>query len=298
MTSTVEYTATIEEVPPRRSEWRRLVRVFWRRKLAVVGLVIVLALIVVAIFGPLIAPYDPYKTNIGNKLAPPSSEHWFGTDAVGRDTLSRVVYGARTSLVVALGAVLLGAVIGQLLGLLAGFFGGWVSHVIMRLIDALMSIPMIVLALVISSVLGGGIKNVIIALAIGGIPGQCRMMCAQTMSVKENDYVLAGRTMGVSNWRIMLRHIYPNAFAPCLVIMTVSLGATILAEAGLSFLGAGINAPAAAWGSMIKDGYKYLLTNPVLSIAPGVFIMLAVFGFNMFGDGLRDALDPRLRGTL
>ena len=298
MASTVECLSTIEEVPPRRSEWRRLVRVFWRRKLAVVGLVIVLALIVVAIFAPLIAPYDPYKTDIGNKLAPPSSEHLLGTDAVGRDTLSRVVYGARTSLVVALGAVFLGAVVGQLLGLLAGFFGGWISHVIMRLIDALMSIPMIVLALVISSVLGGGIKNVIIALAIGGIPGQCRMMCAQTMSVKENDYVLAGRTMGVGNWRIMLRHIYPNAFAPCLVIMTVSLGATILAEAGLSFLGAGISAPSAAWGSMIKDGYRYLLTNPVLSIAPGVFIMLAVFGFNMFGDGLRDALDPRLRGAL
>ena len=169
---------------------------------------------------------------------------------------------------------------------------------IMRLMDAMMAIPMIVLALVISSVLGGGVRNVIIALAIGGIPGQCRMMCAQTLSVKENDYVMAGRTIGVGSWRMMLRHIYPNAFAPCLVMMTIAVGATILAEAGLSFLGAGINPPTAAWGSMIDGGYSYLSSDPILSIAPGVCIALIVFGFNMMGDGLRDALDPRLRGTV
>jgi peptide/nickel transport system permease protein len=297
MATTGECATTLDEAPPMRAEWKRLVRVFYRRKLAVVGLAIVLALIVVAIFAPLLAPYDPYDTEIGNKLAPPSSAHWLGTDAVGRDTLSRAIYGARTSLIVGICAVLLGAVIGQVLGLIAGFFGGWVSTVIMRFIDAMMSIPMIVLALVISSVLGAGLRNVIIALAIGGIPGQCRMMCAQAMSVKENDYVLAGRTIGVSSWRMMLRHVYPNAFAPCLVLMTIGVGATIMAEAGLSFLGAGISAPAAAWGSMIDGGYKYLLSNPILSIVPGIFIMLVVFGFNMFGDGLRDALDPRLRGT-
>jgi peptide/nickel transport system permease protein len=290
--------ATWDEAPAMQPEWRRLARVFFRRKLAVVGLVIVLGMIIVAIFAPLIAPHDPYATDLDIKLLHPSSEHWLGTDSVGRDTFSRVVYGTRTSLIVGICAVALGAIIGQLLGLLAGFFGGWVSTIIMRLIDAMMAIPMIVLALVISSVLGGGIKNVIIALAIGGIPGQCRMMCAQTMSVKQNDYILAGRTIGVGNWRMMLRHVYPNAFAPCLVLMTIGMGATILAEAGLSFLGAGIDAPTAAWGSMIRAGYKYLLTNPLLSIAPGIFIMLTVFGFNMFGDGLRDALDPHLRGTI
>jgi peptide/nickel transport system permease protein len=298
MTSMVEGVAAIEEGTARRPEWRRLARVFFRRKLAVAGLVILVGMIILAIFAPLIAPDDPYESDIANKLAPPSSEHWLGTDSVGRDTLSRCIYGARTSLLVALGAVALGAVIGQLLGLLAGFLGGWVATIIMRAIDALMAIPMLVLALVISAVLGGGIKNVIIALGIGGISGQCRMMCAQTMSVKQNDYILAGRTIGVGNWRTMLRHVYPNAFAPCLVLMTVAMGATILAEAGLSFLGAGIDAPTAAWGSMIRAGYKYLLTNPLLSIAPGIFIMLTVFGFNMFGDGLRDALDPHLRGTI
>ncbi len=298
MASMVEDIAAIDEGPARRPEWKRLARAFFRRKLAVLGLVLLVGMIFLAIFAPLIAPGDPYESDIVNKLAPPSSEHWLGTDSVGRDTLSRCIYGARTSLVVALGAVALGAVIGQLLGLIAGFFGGWVSTIIMRAIDALMAIPMLVLALVISAVLGGGVRNVIIALGIGGISGQCRMMYAQTMSVKQNDYVLAGRTIGVGNWRMMLRHIYPNAFAPCLVLMTVAMGATILAEAGLSFLGAGIDAPTAAWGSMIRGGYKYLITNPVLSIAPGIFIMLTVFGFNMMGDGLRDALDPRLRGTL
>jgi peptide/nickel transport system permease protein len=291
-------TATWDEVQSLQPEWKRLARVFLRRKLAVVGLAVILAMVIVAIFAPLIAPYDPYKTDLDNKLQHPSGEHWLGTDSVGRDVLSRCIYGARTSLIVGICAVCLGAVIGQLLGLLAGFFGGWIFTTIMRLIDAMMAIPMIVLALVISSVLGGGIKNVIIALAIGGIPGQCRMMCAQTLSVKQNDYVLAGRTIGVGNWRLMLRHIYPNAFAPCLVLMTIGMGATILAEAGLSFLGAGINPPTAAWGFMIKEGYTFLLSNPELSIAPGIFIALVVFGFNMLGDGLRDALDPRLRGTV
>lgn len=298
MANAGDYAATWEEAPALQPEWKRLVRVFLRRKLAVVGLALIVVMVLVAIFAPLIAPYDPYATDPENKLQHPSSEHWLGTDSVGRDTLSRCIYGARTSLVVGVSAVFLGAIIGQFLGLVAGFFGGWVSNVIMRLIDAMMAIPMIVLALVISSVLGGGAKNVIIALAIGGIPGQCRMMCAQALSVKQNDYVLAGRTIGIGTVRTMLRHVYPNAFAPCLVLMTIGMGATILAEAGLSFLGAGINPPTAAWGSMIKEGYGFLLTNPELSIAPGIFIMLVVFGFNMFGDGLRDALDPRLRGTI
>jgi peptide/nickel transport system permease protein len=161
-----------------------------------------------------------------------------------------------------------------------------------------MAIPMLVLALVISVVLGGGVRNVIIALGIAMTAGQCRMMCGQVLTVKQNDYVLAGRTIGVSHLRMMLGHIFPNAFQPLLVMITIGLGMTILSEAGLSFLGVGISPPEAAWGSMINDGYKYMFTNPVLSIAPGVAIMLVVFGFNMVGDGLRDAVDPRLRGTL
>lgn len=293
-----EALAAFEKSRPQYSEWRRIARIFFRRKVSVIGLVIIVALVITAIFAPLLAPYDPYAVDPANRLQPPSGAHWLGTDSVGRDTLSRVIYGARTSLLVALGAMGMAAVIGQTLGLIAGYFGGWLFQIIMRIMDGLMAIPMLVNALVIAAVLGGGVRNVIIALGIAMTAGQCRMMCGQVLSVKQNDYILAGRTIGVRHQRMMLRHIYPNAFQPLLVMITIGLGMTILSEAGLSFLGVGINPPTAAWGSMINDGYKYLLFNPTLSIAPGVAIMLAVFGFNMMGDGLRDALDPRLRGTL
>jgi peptide/nickel transport system permease protein len=286
-----------QQARPKVSERKRMLRIFVKRKISVIGLVIILLLIVMAIFAPLLAPYDPYEMELTNKLAPPSSEHWLGTDSVGRDTLSRIIYASRTSILVGTAAVGLSALIGQTLGLIAGYIGGWVFNIIMRCIDALMALPMLVLALVISAVLGGGLKNVIVALAIGGIPVHCRMMCGQALTVKENDYILASRAMGASSLRVMLRHIFPNAFAPLLVTMTIGLGSTILAEAGLSFLGVGISPPECAWGSMINDGYRFLLTSPLISLAPGVAIMLVVFGFNMTGDGLRDALDPRLRGT-
>jgi ABC-type dipeptide/oligopeptide/nickel transport system permease subunit len=290
--------SAFQESRPQFSEWRRIIQIFLGRKLSVIGLVIIVLLIITAIFAPLLAPYDPYQTNPPNKLSQPSSPHWLGTDSLGRDTLSRVIYASRTSLLVAVGAMGMAAVIGQALGLIAGYFGGWWFHIIMRIMDGMMSIPMLINALVIAAVLGGGVRNVIIALGIGMAAGQCRMMCAQVLTVKQNDYILAGRTIGVSHLRMMLRHIFPNAFQPLLVMITIGLGMTILSEAGLSFLGVGISPPEAAWGSMINDGYRYLFTNPVLSIAPGIAIMLVVFGFNMLGDGLRDALDPRLRGTL
>jgi len=279
------------------SESRRVFRVFFGRKLAVIGLVLIGILILTAIFAPWLAPYNPYKMDIPNKLASPSWTHPLGTDMLGRDVLSRIIYGSRTSLLVGVGAVGIATVVGGSLGLIAAYFGGATFHIIMRCIDALMAIPMLLNALIIASVLGGGLKNVIIALGIGMISGQCRMMCGQALTVKQNDYVLAGRAMGMSDMRMMLQQILPNAFPPLLVMITIGLGSTILAEAGLSFLGLGIAPPGAAWGSMINDGYKYLMTNPVLSFAPGVAIMLVVFGFNMMGDGLRDALDPKLRGA-
>jgi peptide/nickel transport system permease protein len=209
-----------------------------------------------------------------------------------------VIYGARTSLLIGIAAVGMSAVIGESMGLLAAHYGGIVYAIIMRFTDMLMSIPMMLNAFVIAAVLGGGIKNVIIALAIGGIAGQCRMMCGMAISIKQNDYMMAGRSIGASDLRMMLRHTLPNAFPPLLVMITMSFGMVILSEAALSFLGIGITAPTVAWGSMINDGYKYLLTNPVMSFAPGLAIMMVVFGFNMMGDGLRDSLDPRLRGTL
>lgn len=281
----------------RYGEFRRVVNVFLGRKLAVFGLAIIFALILTAILAPWLAPYDPYKMDMTQVLQQPSFQHLLGTDSVGRDNLSRVIYGARVSLIVAIGAIGMSAIIGEVLGIFAAYFGGAVFQIIMRLNDALMAVPMILIALIIASVLGGGLKNIIIALGIGMIPVQCRMMCGQAMTIQQNDYILAARSIGVGHLRMMLRHIFPNAFPSILIVITIGLGTTILAEAGLSFLGVGILPPEAAWGSMISDGYKFLLTNPMLSFAPGIAIMLVVFGFNMVGDGLRDALDPRLRGT-
>jgi ABC-type dipeptide/oligopeptide/nickel transport system permease subunit len=280
------------------SEFRRIIRVFFGRKLAVVGLIFILILILTAIFAPWLAPYDPYQMDLHNQVSQPSRTHLLGTDSLGRDTLSRIIYGSRTSLLIGISAVAIASVVGETMGLIAAFYGGVVFAIIMRLTDALMSIPMLLNALIITALLGGGMKNVIIALAIGGIAGQCRMMCGQALTIKQNDYVLAARSTGVSDRRMILRHIFPNAFPPLLVMITIAFGSTILAEAGLSFLGIGIMSPTPAWGGMVNDGYKYLLTNPILSFAPGLAIMMVVFGFNMMGDGLRDSLDPRLRGSL
>jgi peptide/nickel transport system permease protein len=286
------------EIKPHVGEFRRFRRTFLGRKIVIFGFVVILVLIIMAIFAPLLAPYGPYKIDLNQQLAQPSREHLLGTDAFGRDTLSRIIYGSRTSLLVGIVAVGIAASVGILLGLTAGYFGG-ISHAfIMRLMDSMMSFPMILLALVIAALLGGGLKNVIIALGVGLVPGYARLMCGQTLSVKQNDYIMAGRAMGASNLRIMFRHLLPNCFPPLIVMMTMMLGTAILAEAGLSFLGVGMAPPGAAWGSMVSDGYGYLLSNPILSFAPGIAIMFVVFAFNMVGDGLRDALDPRLRGTL
>jgi peptide/nickel transport system permease protein len=294
----VPVDAEWEEAPPPYSEFRRILSVFFGRPLPVAGLVCIVFLIVIAVFAPLIAPYDPYKLDILNKLEQPSSEHLLGTDSLGRDTLSRIIYGTQTSLVIGITVVAISTVIGLTLGLVAAYFGGAVYNIIMRFIDALMAFPMILLALLVASLLGGGMKNIIIALTIGSLAAPCRMMCGVALSVKQNEYVLAARTLGLSNIRIMLEQILPNAFAPLMVTVTIGLGAIILAEAGLSFIGIGITPPTPAWGGMVNDGYKYLLSNPALAIAPGIAIMIAVFGFNMIGDGLRDALDPRLRGVV
>lgn len=286
------------EVAPAQSEFRRIVSVFFSRKIAVVGLVLILLLIITAIFAPWIAPYPPNEIDMTQTLAKPTTAHWLGTDNLGRDVLSRLVYGARTSVIIAVGATAVSVILGELLGLIAAYFGGVVFQVIMRFVDALMSVPMLLVALIMATLLGGGVKNVILALGIGMLSVHARMMCAQALSVKQNDYILAARAMGMSDLRMMIQEIVPNAFPALVVVATVGLGAVILAEAGLSFLGIGVMPPYPAWGKMISDGYKYILSNPALAFSPGIAIMLVVFGFNMMGDGLRDALDPRLRGVI
>lgn len=286
------------EAPPRVSEWRRFRRVFFQRKLVLFGLVVLLLLAFSAIFAPWLAPHDPYRGNLADSLAQPSRQYPLGTDIQGRCTLSRLIFGARTALLVGFGTVGVAAIVGSTLGLVAGHFGGLISMIIMRSMDALMGFPMLLLALVIAAVLGSGIHNVIIALSVATIPGYARTMYGLTLSIRENDYVMAQRAMGASNLRIVAGHILPNALPPMIVLVTLQLGTLILAEAGLSFLGIGIKPPGAAWGRMVSEGARYLRTNPILSVAPGLTIMLVVFAFNMVGDGLRDALDPRLRGLL
>ncbi len=286
------------EAPPRVSEWRRFTRVFFQRRMVIFGLLILVILGFTAIFVKQLAPYDPYKQDLNNILQQPSRTHLLGTDPIGRDTLSRLIYGTRTALTVGFVAVSIATSIGITLGMLAGYFGGKVNTVIMRLTDILMPFPMIVLALLLAAVLGGGIQNVILALGIATVPGYIRIMCGMTLSIKENDYILAARAMGARHGHIMLRHVLPNAIAPIIVVVTLQLGFLILSEASLSYLGIGIKPPGAAWGAMVSEGYRFLTKTPILSFAPGACIMLVVFAFNMVGDALRDALDPRLRGTL
>lgn len=286
------------EITPRVSEWRRFYKVFFSRGMVIFGMAIIVIFILVAIFANLLAPYNPNAPDMNSTLQNPSSAHWLGTDALGRDTLSRIIFGTRISLEIGLIVVGIGTVIGIALGTIAAYFGGWVYAIIMRFIDALMCFPMIILTLLIASMLGPGIKNIIIALTIALMPGYARLMCGQVLSAKENDYTVAVRSLGASNLRIIMRHVVLNCLPPLIVQITMMLGATILAEAGLSFLGIGIQQPTPTWGGMVTNGRQYLTNHPVLSLAPGLALMLVVFAFNIVGDGLRDALDPRLRGQL
>jgi peptide/nickel transport system permease protein len=300
---TVEASHSVDAIgaavaPPHHSEWRRFARVFFGRKLYLIGFIICVILIIVAIFAPLIARYDPTTNNLPHKLEGPSWDHWLGTDQLGRDIYSRIIYGTQISLLIGFSAVFSSAIVGIIMGLAAAHFGGIVFAIIMRFTDALMALPGIILVLLIAGLGGRGIGVVIFALGFGNIAGMARMMCGQALSVKQNDYVMAGRAIGMSNWRLMLTQIFPNAFPPLIVGLTMGIGGVVLGEAGLSYLGLGVPAPAPSWGGMVMDGQAYLLNNPIISLAPGVAIMLLVFGFNMVGDGIRDAIDPRLRGVL
>jgi peptide/nickel transport system permease protein len=283
---------------PRASETRRIFRVMFSRKVVLIGAVLILIFIFISLFAPFVSPYSPYSQNLKQALQQPSSQNILGTDAFGRDTFTRLLYGARVSLMVGVVAVSIACVVGIFLGLLAGYYTGWIDNIIMRIMDTLMALPPIVLMLAIAAALGGGLFNIMIAVGVGMIPSYCRLMYGQVKSLSENDYVLAASSMGANGSRIMLRHLLPNAFPSLIVLITLNMGTAILMEATLSFIGIGITPPTAAWGSMVNDGYRYLLSNPILSFAPGVAILLVVLAFNLVGDGLRDALDPRLRGTL
>lgn len=280
------------------SEWQRFVRTLTQRKVVVFALIIIALTVITAIFAPWLAPYDPNEKNFADSLQQPNRKHWLGTDLLGKDTLSRIIWGARTSLIVGIATCLASAILGSTLGMLAGYMGGVVNTIIMRFMDALMGFPMIVLALLLAGVLGNGMQNVIIALTVANLPGYTRLMCGMTLAVKENDYILAQKAIGSSNLRTLFLHILPNSFQPMIIMISTALGGIILAEAGLSFLGIGLSHEEVTWGGLVASGYSYLSTHPMLAFAPGLCVMLVVFSFNILGDGLRDALDPRLRGVL
>jgi peptide/nickel transport system permease protein len=287
-----------EEALPRVNELRRFIRVLLSRGVVFFGVIAIVVFLLAAIFAPIIAPYDPYDQSLDDVLQQPNSKHLLGSDSLGRDTLSRIIFGTRITFLVGVGTVVIAASLGTVIGLIAGYFGGWIFTIIMRCTDGIMAIPPLMLALVIATLLGTGVRGVMIAVSFALLPAYIRLICGQVLSVKENEYVMAAHSVGVGKIGIMFRHILPNCLSPLIVQMTMMMGLAILTEATLSFLGLGIKPPAAAWGSMVYDGYKYLVMRPILSIAPGLAIMLVVFAFNMVGDGLRDALDPRLRGTL
>ena len=282
----------------KKEKFRKFLKVLFKRKMVLISAICLVLFICMAVFAPIISPYDPNAQSLMDTLKGPSAQYLLGTDNYGRDILSRIFYGARVSLTVGVAAVLVACAIGTFFGMVAGFFGGWVDDVINRISEAIRAIPQIVLAMSLCAVFGGGILNLSIILGISNIAVYIRMMRGQVLSIKQQDYIMAAKLQGNSSMGIMMKHILPNCISPIIVQMTLQVGQTILSEAGLSFLGLGISAPTASWGSIVSDGRMYLLQNPMFSLAPGVCIALLVVFLNTVGDGVRDALDPRMRGRL
>lgn len=279
----------------RNSLAKRGIALFKGNKMALLGTGISVFFFVLAIIGPAVAPYDPNETSLKDRLQPPGPQHLMGTDEMGRDVLSRLLHGARISLSVGLFSVALAFVFGVAVGASSGFFGGKWDMIAMRTIDVLLAIPWMVMAIALVSVLGFGTGKLILAVSISGIPRLARLARGSILSVKEMDYALAARSIGVPGTRILLRHLLPNALGPLVVSATLSVGGAIIAAATLGFLGLGVQPPTPEWGTMLSKGRAYTTTAPHVVVFPGLAIALVVFGLNMFGDGLRDALDPRLR---
>jgi peptide/nickel transport system permease protein len=279
-----------EESPGARA-WRRLVR----RKSAVLGLMIIVVLVLVALLAPLIAPYDPTQQSWTAIRKPPSAQHWFGTDESGRDLLSRVIYGARASLLAGVVSISIALTFGVPIGLLAGYGGRWIDTLIGRITDAMLAVPFLILAIALAAFLGPSLQNAMIAIGVTATPIFIRLTRGQVMSVKVEDYVEAARAVGNPPVRIALRHILPNILPALIVQASISIATAIIAEASLSFLGLGQQPPAPSWGSMLNTAQRFLTNAPWMAVWPGLAIFLAVLSFNILGDGLRDALDPKER---
>ena len=289
----------VSDVPAaeRSHSWTSAVVTFCRRRpLGAVGAAIVLIMLVVAVFAPALAPYDPVAVDFGAMLSPPNAQHWLGTDSFGRDVLSRLIYGSRTALLVGFGSAILGATAGAVLGVGSAYFGGRIDLYLQRLMDILLCFPLIILALAIVAILGNNLWNLIIAITIPMIPRCALVIRSSALSIREMPYVDAARAQGFGHGRIILRHMLPNVMASYLIMLTSFLGQAILLEASLSFLGLGVQEPLPAWGLMLRGAaVEFAETAPWMAIFPGIAISLSVFAFNLFGDSLRDALDPKLR---
>ena len=268
------------------------------RKIVIVAFIGVMIFLACAIFAKWLSPHDPNATNPDSVLAPPSETFWFGTDQYGRDTFSRLIYGARISLIIGVLAVSIACVVGVFLGLCAAYFGGWVDIIITRVCETISCIPAIMVSVALITILGHSISSLAVILSISTVPGYVRMMRGQALSAKQTDYVKSSEIHGASSLYSMFKHILPNTISPIIVLLTQQVGATILMESGLSYLGVGITIPTASWGTMVANGKNYLISNPVLALAPGLCVAILVICLNVLGDGIRDAMDPRLRGEL
>lgn len=278
-------------VSRRRAVWQRL----RRNRLAMLGLFIIVAFIVLAALAPYIAPYDPTQASFAKRLAGPSKEHWLGNDELGRDMLSRLLYGARISLRIGLISIGIGIAAGVPLGLVSGYYGRWVDLLVQRLIDIMLAFPGILLAIVLVAALGVGLENVMLAVGIVSIPVYARIVRGSVLALKESEFVQAARAAGARDLAIIFRHILPNCVAPIIVQSSLQVGSSILWAAGLGFLGLGAQPPTPEWGTILSRGRQYIMTAPHITTFTGLAIMLVVLGFNLLGDGLRDALDPRMK---
>ncbi|MBS4206507.1 nickel transporter permease [Bacillus sp. FJAT-50079] len=271
--------------------WSRLKK----NKAAVVGGILILLFIITAIIGPFLTTKDPFELDVTNKIQPPSAEHWFGTDNFGRDIFTRIIHGMGLTLYVGFFSVFIGGVIGVFFGVISGYYGGKLDTVIMRIMDILLAFPGIILALAIVSVLGGSLTNVIIAVGVFSIPAFARIVRGSTLTVRKLEYIDAMRALGASDARIIFKHILPNVMSPIIVQATLRIATAVLTASGLSFLGLGAKPPAPEWGAMLSDGRSYMADAPHMVLVPGIMIVLVVLAFNIFGDGLRDALDPKMK---
>jgi peptide/nickel transport system permease protein len=295
ITAPIDAIEMVDAAP--RARWLAVIVNFMRRRpLGAIGAVVVVLMLLVAVFATVISPYDPLNVDFAAMLSPPSAAHWLGTDAYGRDVLSRLIYGSRTALIVGFGAAIVGASAGAVLGVGSAYFGGRIDLILQRFMDIFISFPLIILALAMVAILGNSLPNLIVAITIPMIPRCALVIRSSALSVREMPYVDAARAAGFSHARIILRHMLPNVMAPYLIMLTAFLGQAILLEASLSFLGLGVQEPTAAWGLMLSGAaVEFAEVAPWMGFFPGLAISLAVFAFNLFGDSLRDALDPKLR---